>query len=610
MTPWLLSAPETEQSAVTAMLELAPHGVASEEAVYLAWEALRGTCVFRLEPPVPLATLALVVTVLTHEERGLSSVAVREFPRLAWHDAPHHAALEDLLRKMLASLAEGSVPPSLSEIVGGPDGNAPLVLAHGKLGTRRAFAVDHALFALVRLQAERGGRHPRDVVLRALEGESLLSDEQASAVAQCLTAPLSILNGGPGTGKSTTLSALVRTFHALRPSDSIAVVAPTGKAASRLHPLLEREGIDVLTVHRLLEASPLRFRRDSESPVRQKLVVVDEASMLDSRTALGLFRALPDGAQVVLVGDDEQLPSVEPGELFGVLSQGVRDIPVATLTRSFRTEREGESVHALSTNIAKGVVSEPARLVHDPRHLQWKGVEWTTLDLKTLLRTWFSSWMPKGAGFVPFRCEVQEREGHLVPHHEHPIGDLLGLFAEQKILAVTRAGGPQSCDGLNRALLSLHAAWLGEAFGGREVEPDAFVPVMVRENDHDRGLFNGDQGVIVPAVLAGEPIRAVCFRTRQGLTLFPYASVERILEPAYALTVHKSQGSECLHVTLVLPTRPIPLLNRKLLYTAVTRAKRGVLIVGEPGMFLEGVSRRLLRTGFLADLFAEPNGLP
>jgi exodeoxyribonuclease V alpha subunit len=366
-----------------------------------------------------------------------------------------------------------------------------------------------------------------------------LTDDQAAAVTTCLGAGVSVLTGGPGTGKSTTVRALVARLEAA--GLDVALCAPTGRAAKRLE---ELTGGVATTVHRLLEARPdedggFRFRFGAAEPLPLDAVVVDEASMLDTWLAARLVAAVPDRARLVLVGDADQLPSVGPGD---VLRDVVRSgaVPVAEL-REVHRQAAGSRIVALAEAILAGEVPPLA------------GVDGEVYVAEE----------PAGTRLV-------ERVVRAVAERAPERFDV-GVEDVQVLAPIYR--GPTGVDALNAALkAALNPAADRPSVGGLHVGDR----VMQTRNDAELDVANGDVGTVVDVDPRAGSVRVGWPR---GEVVHPRDRV-RDLVPAWAVTVHKAQGGEWPVVVLVLDPAHRGMLWRALAYTAVTRATRALILVG------------------------------
>jgi len=368
-----------------------------------------------------------------------------------------------------------------------------------------------------------------------------LSDTQRSAVEASLGTHLLVLTGGPGTGKTTTVRAIVQAHHALE--RRVALCAPTGRAAKRLS---EAAGVEAKTIHRLLEWNPAtgRFNRDQGMPIEAELILVDEASMLDIRLASQLLAAIPPSSTVVLVGDVDQLPPVGPG-------QPLRDLIASKICATvrlhevFRQAQESAIVRGAHA-VLQGSMPEPT-----PAGTRGEGDLFliSTNDPDTITERL-----------------VQALKRMSVAYGFDPVADVQVMTPMRR--------GPLGTHKLNEVLQ--------DAFNPEKRDiatPTAFRPgdkVMQLRNDYDKEVYNGDLGE-VRRIEGG--ITYVLFDGRE----VQYKADELdTISLAYACTVHKVQGSEFPAAIIVLHNAHFVLLNRALFYTALTRAKKLVVLVGDP----------------------------
>jgi exodeoxyribonuclease V alpha subunit len=369
-----------------------------------------------------------------------------------------------------------------------------------------------------------------------------LSSSQREAVGAFLRSKVLVLTGGPGVGKTTLVDALLRIAFA--ESLRIALAAPTGRAAKRLS---ESTRTEARTIHRLLEVDPStgRFRRGRENPLEADLVVVDEVSMVDVLLARSLLEAIPPRAGLLLVGDADQLPSVGPGQVLrDLLESGA--VPSVRLTEVFRQAAESRIVvgaHRIREGRLPDLTNPPGT---DLYFFDAKEPE----DAARRVVEVVSERIPRRFGLDP-RRDVQV----LVPVHRGPLG------ARALNEALGRALNPDAAPRVARF--------------GQELAPGDRV--LQTENDYDREVYNGDLG-LVTAVDPGEGALRVSFEGRE--VTYGFDDLDT-LQLAWATTIHKSQGSEYPAVVIPLAMTHYAMLERNLLYTAVTRGKRLVVLVGD-----------------------------
>jgi exodeoxyribonuclease V alpha subunit len=378
----------------------------------------------------------------------------------------------------------------------------------------------------------------------ASAGGPVLSPGQRRALQLIAQSPVCVITGGPGTGKTTIIRALVRAWEGA--GRQVLLAAPTGRAAKRLS---EATGRTASTVHRLLEWAPKEgFRRRSDNPLEVDLLVCDEASMLDLSLARALAQAVPLGATLLLVGDVDQLPSVGPGRVLGdvIASQAV---PVARLKEIFR-QAEGSGIVENAHRILGGEMPLSAARGEQAGDFYFVEAD-DPVRAQELVTRVLTERIPRRFGLDPIR-EVQV----LTPMHKGAVGTVE----------------------LNRVLQGV----LNPGMGKGELRRGGKVyrvgdKVMQIRNDYERDVWNGDVGVI-DRVDDEDGLLWVRFDDDREVR-YEDADLDQ-LELAYAVSVHKSQGSEYPAVVVPLVMQHYVLLRRNLLYTAVTRGKRLVVLVG------------------------------
>lgn len=387
------------------------------------------------------------------------------------------------------------------------------------------------------------GRHYGESLLKyQVPPDSKFSDEQLRAVEQAGKCAVSIITGGPGVGKTTVVGEIVRRARAARLN--LVLAAPTGRAAKRMS---ETTGVSAATLHRLLKWDPVKrqFVHNRKNPLQHQLFVLDEVSMLDLPLAVAFFRAVRPGTAVVLVGDADQLPSVGPGTVLNDLI-ACGEIPVSRLTRIFRQGSGSGIIRAAHEVNAGTVPAMPKTIPGQAADFYWIEKD-DAEEAAQLIERLVSDRIPKRFGFDP-KNDIQV----LSPMNRGICGTVQLNERLQSLLNPEKAG-----------------------FRSGERVFHAGDKVMQISNNYDKGVFNGDMGVILSIHHAEST-----FKVRYDLNDVEYNFTEAVqLNPAYAVTVHKSQGSEFPAVVMPLLTQHFMMLQRNLLYTGMTRAKKLMILI-------------------------------
>ena len=370
-----------------------------------------------------------------------------------------------------------------------------------------------------------------------------LAPSQADALRVALASTATVITGGPGVGKTTILNAILRILAAKRVE--MLLCAPTGRAARRLG---EATGLEARTIHRLLEVDPRHggFKRNADNPLACGLLVVDEASMVDVPLMRALLAAVPDGAAVLIVGDADQLPSVGPGQVLAdVIASGA--VSVVRLTEVFR-QAEQSRIVTMAHRINEGELPDLARPEGDSDFyfVPAEDVETAVARVEELV----TKRIPERFGF-------------------DPNDDI------QVLCPMNRGGaGVRSLNIELQAALNPATERTVERFGWTFAPGDK---VMQIENDYEKDVYNGDIGRIADV----NPDTGELTVTFDGTEVaYGFGELDALV-PAYAATIHKSQGSEYPAVVIPVLTQHYAMLRRNLLYTGVTRGKRLVVLVGQ-----------------------------
>ncbi|MGK3186930.1 exodeoxyribonuclease V subunit alpha [Enterobacter soli] len=507
---------------------------------------------------------------------------------------------------------------------------APLILTGGRLYLNRLWRYE---LTVARYFSEANAPLPCDeVVLRQTLDGLFTSQEpidwQKVAAAVALTRRISVISGGPGTGKTTTVAKLLAALIQLSGEQKcrIRLAAPTGKAAARLTeslggalqklPLTQEQLAlfpnEASTLHRLLGAQPgsQRLRYHAGNPLHLDVLVVDEASMIDLTMMSRLIEALPAHARVIFLGDRDQLASVEAGAVLGDIctyaSLGyttARAQELARLTGCVLDGNDNPLAGALRDSLcllqksyrfgSHSGIGQLAAAVNRGDRNATRAVfsgEFDDIEKKLLQNSEEYQAMLDEAlqGYQLFLASVQQ---------QRPPEQVIAAFGEYQLLCALREG-PFGVAGLNERLEQVlaqkrkitrlpHSRW----YEGR--------PVMISRNDSALGLFNGDIGI---ALDRGQGLR-VWFLMPDGSVKSVQPSRLPEHETAWAMTVHKSQGSEFNHAALVLPSQLSPVVTRELIYTAITRARKRLSLYTDERVLVQAIATRTERRSGLSAIF-------
>jgi len=530
------------------------------------------------------------------------------------HSYPACPALDDWLEQLRST-----------PVVGKPPGFVPLVLDPPRLYLWRYWNYETKLASKLLLMGSRECAIDLLLLKEGLErlfpsaGPAVI-DWQKNAAALCLKKCFSVVSGGPGTGKTTTVTRILALLLEQDQNLSIALCAPTGKAAERLRKTLQSlvpvldcaERIKELipaeasTIHRLLGYIPgsSRFRYRQDNPLPYDAVVVDEASMVDLALMSKLVQALKDDSRLILLGDKDQLASVEAGYVLGdicdtgyshgystCISRVLKDLTgcdvqggaepgmqdsIVELKKNYRF-KDDSPLKKLSTAVNAGDAADCLAVL--------KSVDSPGLRLKRVPQ-------PDDLFNALNQAIV---DGYKLYIDASDMEQQFKLFSRFQVLCALRKGpfGAENINAVIEDILLQHGLIRAKdrQYHGR--------PVLVTTNDYSLRLFNGDVGIILhdPDV---NDLRAV-FPSADGQ--FRKLSPGRLPdhETAFAMTVHKSQGSEFDDVLLILPDRDSPVLTRELIYTGITRARNELEILMDEAVFRTALGRRIVRSSGLRD---------
>ncbi len=504
--------------------------------------------------------------------------------------------------------------PSLHHFVGL---DKPFVLDGDRLYLRRYFNYESQIIdRLKKFQdkseekfAERLGKLQKSPYFSHLKSKAdpkLTIDWQLVASIMGFLQDFCIITGGPGTGKTTTLAKILTLLWGENPELKVKLAAPTGKAAMRMEESLREntnipvtlkpqfENIQASTLHRLLgynHGSPY-FKHNRENPLSSDVVIVDESSMIDVALFAKLLNAVGDGTRLILLGDQNQLASVEAGSIFGDLCNVIN-------RQNHFSHQVAAALSGLLNNIP--ATTEPAPLQdhlvllsHSYRFKEEEGIGKLSEAIIKSDSAALSGIMETADNQVFFDIEHNEQTlkdftaGFIAYIEEDAVEKALKALNELRVLAAVRMG-KQGIYELNKRIEGyLYAS--GHLKGGGEFYHNR--PILITQNQHDLNLFNGDIGIV--RNIDGQT-KVYFLDGKDGIKAFSPAYLPDV-ETVFAMTIHKSQGSEFNRVLVVLPKKEeMELLTRELLYTAVTRAKEKVIIQGSKEIILEAIGKQVKR---------------
>lgn len=403
-----------------------------------------------------------------------------------------------------------------------------------------------------------------------------LDPMQHRAVIESIKHGLLVLTGGPGTGKTTTINTMIQFFES--EGMSILLAAPTGRAAKRM---TETTGYEAQTIHRLLEVNgnPEEegnvngFMRNRQNPLETDVLIIDEMSMVDLPLMHALLSAVVEGTRLILVGDMNQLPSVGPGSVLkDIIASG--SFPVVTLTKIFR--QAGES--GIVVNAHKINAGEPVLLDNKSRDFFFLKRRDPNVIISVML-TLIQKKLPKYVDAAPYEIQVMTptRKGLLGVEH-------LNIILQRYL----NPPGPEKAEKENGQRIFRVGDKVMQIKNNYQLEWEISTKYGLTV-DKGMGIFNGDMGIVTD-INTYEDLLVVEYDEHRKVK-YPFELLEE-LELAYAITVHKSQGSEYPAVIIPLLQGPRMLYNRNLLYTAVTRAKQCLTIVGSDTTFQEMIQNK------------------
>lgn len=457
-------------------------------------------------------------------------------------------------------------------------------------------------------------------------------DWQKVAVQKALAYPASIITGGPGTGKTYTILSILAQIHQSQPFQKVALCAPTGKAAARMMesiadsvtkiesvmPLIPKEAV---TIHRLIGWNPGagKPKYHAGNKLDYQMVILDEASMVDLALLNRLIAALPDECRFIMLGDKDQLASVEAGSVFGEITSGVQTQQAGDY--NLKTENVGFDDILVRLTKSRRFTSESGiGILAEMVNAGESDISWSWLEDNNQVRICHSnnsaSWEKEILNNVTIKHQkLLDVIENLVPDLKNDglsnsvigmkVNMLLSICSESQILSAHRVGGFGSVY-LNSRIDSMLSS-PGKSYNWTNIQQRWYSgrPIMVTSNDYELGLFNGDVGL---AVQIDDEIR-ITFGydgSTEQIRWFSPAQLTNI-ETSWVLTVHKSQGSEYEKVDLIIPDETSPVLSRELAYTALTRSRNRFELWGTEKIWKEMIKQKVDRKSGLGSRLAGLN---
>ena len=475
--------------------------------------------------------------------------------------------------------------------------NAPLHLTQGRLYLNRSWRSEQLVIRSLR---ERVSAETPDVDEAALaEGlASIDNEQQRRAVETAVRRRLSVIAGGPGTGKTTTIKSILGVLRGQAAAlgaepPQVGLVAPTGKAAQRVTESIGDDDFKATTIHKLLRRDPAnatRFRHNARNPLPHDVVIVDETSMVSLDLMAKLLDAVRPDARLILVGDPDQLVSVESGavlgDIVGPVREGAATGPMAgAITVLERVYRHG------------GAIAELARAIQSGKPDAVLAVLEAGSDDVTWLRADAGQAEGLQATLAPVReATVASARPMIEAAAAGDADTALQCLDEVRLLCAHRRGPYGVEDWVAQV-----EKWLALDVEDFDPMQPWYVgrPVLVTSNDYQLGVLNGDTGVTVAEADGG---LQVAFRQAEDIRLIRPQRLENV-QTVHAMTIHKSQGSQFATVVTVLPDVTSKILTRELFYTAVTRAKSRLIVVATADAITAAVQRQVVRSSGLRDAF-------
>lgn len=540
-------------------------------------------------------------------ERGHICINLNEFAEKPLHECLDVSAPKLKEEPLLPAIDTWTETLRSSGVVGEPGEKKPLILdKKNRLYLYRYYTYETRLLKqlVYRSRSEISGLYLSGLsqFLDRLFAKDAEHSLQRRAVEIAINKKLCIVSGGPGTGKTTVAARIIAALiHVSESTPHIHLTAPTGKAAQRLQESLNEvkqtldcsESIisampdDAMTIHRLLkpkQRSP-HFKHNSDNPLPSDVVVVDEASMIDLALMSKLLMALRNEARLIILGDKDQLASVDPGAVLGdICSPSEKSSLNACMVHLSKNYRFGESsgIYKAAQAVNAGDAKNALNIIENNpsfTDIVWKDYQ----DIGRIKKA------------LTEKISLQTK---YLNFQNNPRQALMMLNTFRILCAVRK--GPYGVERLNHLIAEILASkgliqpnkrW----YHGR--------PIMIIKNDHGIGLYNGDVGLILKDRADQNILKAFFIGSDNKIKkVLPARLPEH--ETVFAMTVHKSQGSEFDHVLLVLPEKQSKILTRELVYTGITRTRKFIEIWGTKNTFISAVTNKICRQSGLAEAFA------
>lgn len=551
--------------------------------------------------------------------------------------ATFDAAAKLLIQQLLEAMQEGNscIPASAEQTAllhhlvldrsQQAQGTAPFIFENQQLYLYRYWQLEQA----VATQIARIKSQAITPVNLSERDHNLLTDpQQKQALEMVAKQGLNIITGGPGTGKTYTLAHMIAVLHEALPNIRIAMAAPTGKAAQRMQEALQKalhseklqafeletlKQVQPVTLHRLLGLGQLgRPRFHAKQPLPYDVIVVDEASMLDLSLSQMLLAAVPDSARLILLGDADQLASVDVGTVLADLQQTsvLADnwVNLITTRRFASGARIGAMAHFIQQeHVPASVLNQFEQQVVAASELQVIALDQVEIDQLQLqylpeinpttglqLDPYYDQLM---YGYQAYADAIKQAQDQT--DFEQYVQQAIQHFDHYRILTAIRHGDL----GLNKINQQIEQRFLASV--GKLKQGDWYTgrPVMMTYNDYQLGLSNGDIGICFWREQEGQSQFEVYFPSLEKWVLA--TRLPKSIKTAFALTIHKSQGSEFTHTAVVLDQQAKNLLSKELIYTAITRAKKVVSLLVDRDAFTQALCVRTTRISGLSEKILE-----